>query len=272
MDDLIIHKRDATNIPDLLDNSVDLTITDPPYLVLNRPDLYRGKKLKAIQRNVEFDHMTFRDYTKLIDGFTKETYRYTREGGTFISFMAIEYLGLLKHFAEKAGFTWRMALHWIKKNPAPKIYLSTPQSAVEVAGFMTKGKKNCVFNASNGGKCRNIYEYPLVDRTRRVHPTQKPFGLIEEWTKLFSNIGDLVADPFAGSGVVGEVARMNSRRYFISDLDVSYVEKKNEMKIQYAPKGWISSTAEPLTLNTNYDILIDEVEDNSWAKDILDKI
>ena len=211
MDDLIIHKRDATNIPELLDGSVDLTITDPPYLVMNNPNLYRGKKLKPIQRDVEFDHMSFRDYTKLIKAFTKETYRYTRDGGTFISFMAVEYLYLLRHFAERAGFIWRMALYLEKSNPAPKVHLTTPQQSVEIMGFMTKGKKNCTFNATNGGLCHNIWKYPLVDRTRRVHPTQKPFGLIEELIKLFSNVGNLITDPFCGSGVVGEAARLNNR-------------------------------------------------------------
>ena len=228
-----IHKLDARNLDWLVNESVDLIITDPPYLVMNKPNLYRGKKLKPIQRNVDFDQMTFRDYVKLIADFTKEAYRVTRDGGTFISFFAIEHIGLLKRLSERAGFTWRMALAWEKSNPAPKVHLTVPQSSIEVAGLMTKGKKNCVFNATNGGLCHNIWKYPLVHYTKRVHPTQKPYGLIADWIKLFSNEGDLIADSFCGSGVVAEAAYRLNRKYFISDLDMSYVEKRNEMEISY---------------------------------------
>ena len=211
----------------------DLIITDPPYAVMNKVNLYRGKKLKPITRSIDFDKMTLGEYSSLIKEVTKECYRITRDGGTFICFGALELIHIVKKFGEEAGFLWRMPLYWKKTNPAPKIYLTTPQSSIEVAGFFTKGKKSTTFNATNGGKVHNMSSHPLVHYTKRVHPTQKPYGLIEEWVKLFSNETDLIVDPLCGCGVLAEVCQLSNRNYFIGDLNPSYVINRNRNKILY---------------------------------------
>ena len=58
----------------------------------------------------------------------------------------------------------------------------------------------------------------------RVHPTQKPLNTLEHLVKLITNEGDLVLDPFAGSGTTLVAARNLQRRYLGVELQAEYVE------------------------------------------------
>ena len=74
-----------------------------------------------------------------------------------------------------------------------------------------------------------IYEYPIPRHNgNRVHPTQKPLSLFEDLVLKHSNQGDLIVDPFLGSGTTGVAAVRNSRRFAGCDLDNNYVEIARE--------------------------------------------
>ena len=106
-------------------------------------------------------------------------------------------------------------------NPAPKVHIVTYQAAVEPFAMFTKGRN--VFNVENGGLAHNVFRYPTPMGPERVHPTQKPVGLLEELIRNSSQPGDLVVDPYCGSGSTGEAARRMDRRFYGSDLDWTYL-------------------------------------------------
>jgi DNA modification methylase len=78
-------------------------------------------------------------------------------------------------------------------------------------------------------KIGNDYErtnvWRLQPETRSKHPAAFPIGLAERVIKYYSFVGDMVLDPFAGSGTVGKAARSLGRRYYLIDQQKTYCEQ-----------------------------------------------
>lgn len=201
--------------------SVGLVIADPPYAILkdNAP-VFRGY-MKPIERSQEWDDMTIPQYYRLLLSFLKEAYRVGRDGATLYCFCANELAFLVQMAARRAGWFWRMVHVWHKQNPAPIWNGNRPQAAVEIFCMVTKGKKN-TWHVENGGLAHNHFEFPIPGGISRKHPTQKPLGLIEALIQRSSNEGDLVLDPFVGSGVTMKACLNLNRRGIGIEINSDY--------------------------------------------------
>ena len=100
----------------------------------------------------------------------------------------------------------------------------------EVAVWAVKGKNKWVFN-----KPEDVSYLKPVIRTgvvpggkKRIHPTQKHLSVIESLIKVHSNEGDLVFDPFSGSGTTALACKNTKRRFIGSEIDKNYFEKAAE--------------------------------------------
>lgn len=223
-------------IKQIPNNSVDLILTDPPYLISKKSGFKNisenTNKEMVTKYNVSID---FGDWDKGEidwDLLFKEYYRVLRDGGTLIFFFDVWKSQTIKEIAEKYKFKQPRVGQWQKTNPVPinsKInYLS---NAIEYFFTFTKGKKptfNSVYDNA-------IYKYPICHGKERLdHPTQKPLGLISDLILKHSNSGDLVLDTFAGSGTTGHASILNDRKYILIERDENYfniLEKRiNEIK------------------------------------------
>lgn len=70
-----------------------------------------------------------------------------------------------------------------------------------------------------------MWEFPRVPFKQQLHPAEKPVGLLRRAIEASSDEGDLVVDPFAGSGATGEAARLSGREALLGDVDPDYVRK-----------------------------------------------
>ena len=122
-------------------------------------------------------------------------------------------------------FSKHRLIEWINTNPMPinqhATYLS---NAREMAISCVKGGK-ATFNSKydNG-----IYEYPIYGGKDRFHPTQKSLPLFEELITKHSNEGDIVVDPYAGSGTTALAAKNTNRIFICGEPDEDYFEKGHE--------------------------------------------
>ena len=139
-------------------------------------------------------------------------------GGTLIAFTS-EFL--MEPYV-CAGLDHRALLYWRKTNPAPNFRKQIVR-AVEMAVWQTQGG-NWTFNGS--GYRPNVWEGPIlsgytVQNTgeARVHPTQKPLWLMREWIELFTKPGDIILDPFMGSGTTLRAAKDLGRRAIGIEID-----------------------------------------------------
>ena len=144
-----------------------------------------------------------------MQAFVHLMYQKLRKGGTAIIFYDLWKITELKEMLEAAKFKQLRMIEWIKTNPQPinskRNYLTNCREIAVVA--VKHG--SCTFHSQydNG-----IYEYPLQSGKARFHPTQKSEALFRDIIAKHSNEGDLVMDPFLGSGTTVRACLATKRR------------------------------------------------------------
>lgn len=214
-------------LKELADNSVDLILTDPPYnLGLFMQN--RETNLHAMRDNyfgaAGWDDYDFSQWTESMDEFFAESARVMRKGGSMIVFMAVIKVETLINLAQKNGFYYKTTGTWHKLNPMPRNMNLHFINSTESWVYFTYGAHTGTFN-NNG---RSIHDHietsvtPMSERSYGKHPTQKPVALMSHFVDLLSNPGDLVLDPFMGSGSSGVAAKLAGRKFCGIELDEGY--------------------------------------------------
>ena len=189
----------------LSDKSVDLVVTDIPYGEVNR----KSSGLRNLDKG-KADIVTF-NLSELVD----ELCRLTK--GSIYIFCGTEQVSEIRKRMVENKMSTRLCI-WEKTNPSPmngdKIWLS--------------GIECCVFGrfpkATFNEHCKNtVFRYPCG--RNKIHPTQKPEELIERLVLASSNVGNLVLDPFSGSGTTAVVCRKNNRNFIGFELNKEYYDK-----------------------------------------------
>ena len=193
------------------EKSVNITLTDIPYGEVNRKSngLRNLNKEEADIFNIDMDELL------------REIYRVT-EGQIIIFCGKEQFSEIYKFFANKKGTT--RSIIWQKTNPSPMngqyVYLSGVEHAV---WFKPRGRK--IFNAH----CKNTV-FTYSNGSRKIHPTQKNVDLFKELIADNSNEGEIVFDPFMGSGTTAIAAIDTGRDYIGFELDEEYY-KLSEQRI-----------------------------------------
>ena len=220
------------------DNNVDLILTDPPYVISKKTGFKQTGK-KSVQRFAV--SMDFGKWDKVeIDMSTlaQNAYSALRKGGTIIIWYDIWKVSKLCEALTGAQFSMLRLIIWNKTNPVPlnskNIYLSNSK---EMAVVAVKGGKP-TFNAEydrgmyypdHSGHSDIIYNEPIPRHNgKRIHPTQKPLSLFEDLIKKHSNEGDLVVDPFLGSGTTAVAAMTHKRLFAGCDIDHTYTKQARQ--------------------------------------------
>jgi DNA modification methylase len=190
----------------LPDDSIDLILTDPPYNVTenNGRD---GTTVGKVKRSDGSYREVVRNFGEWDRGFdpanlTVEAMRLLVHRGGFIAFTSDILLG-----AYMATPLHHMrTLVWMKSNPAPQ-FPGNYQSACEWLVWQGKGGPP-IFNG--GGAVSNVYVAPIPANKR--HPNEKPIDLVKRLVLAHSLPGQLILDPFAGSGTTLQAAADTGRR------------------------------------------------------------
>ena len=211
-------------LPKIESNSIDLIITDPPYLISRDSNFKQisdsTSKEMSTKYNISID---FGDWDKVELDFNylfKEWFRVLKKGGTLIVFYDVWKSNEIKESANIVGFKQPRVCAWTKTNPVPinskTNYLS---NATEYFFTFVKGGKPTFNSVYDNG----FYKFPICHGKERLqHPTQKPLSLISQLIEKHSNLGDLVLDNFAGTGTVGEACVKLGRDYILIEKEETY--------------------------------------------------
>ncbi len=190
----------------LKSGSLDLLITDPPYESLEKHRAIgtttRLKKSKA-SSNEWFDIFPNSRFEELFC----EVHRTLKKNAHFYLFCDQETMFVAKPIAEQVGFKFWKPLVWDKCKIGMGYHY---RARYEFVLFFEKGKRKL-----------NDLGIPDVISAPRVingYPTEKPISVADVLVRQSSEEGELVADPFAGSGSSGVAALRNGRGFWGNDL------------------------------------------------------
>lgn len=226
------------------DNFIDLTVTSPPYDDLRK---YNG-------------------YSFDFENIAKELYRVTKDGGVVVwvvgdktskgSESGTSFKQAL--YFKKIGFNLHDTMIWRKTNPMPKVKTKRYFDVFEYMFVFSKGTPK-TFNpimqqCKMGGKkydstCKNMggengrtkksfilnnerYKDNIWDiaiaQNKTTHPAVFPEQIANDHIISWSNEGDLVFDPFVGSGTTGRMAVLNNRKFLGIDISEEYCQMSEE--------------------------------------------
>lgn len=208
-------------------DSIDLILTDPPYnLGLFMQE--RETNLKKMRDNffgaAGWDDLEFKEWSKAMNKFFKESVRVLKPGGAMIVFMSVIKVETIIKLAEKHGLYYKTTGTWHKSNPMPRNMNLHFVNSTEMWVYFTYKKRTGTFN-NNGKMLHDFIETsitPMSERKFGKHPTQKPESLISHFVTVLSNKGDTILDPFMGSGTTGVVSVKNGRNFVGIELDSNY--------------------------------------------------
>lgn len=193
---------DSLEILKTLDSkSIDMVLTDIPYGEVNRPSNGLRELDKGKADIVDFS----------LDELLSQLVRVTK--GSIYIFCGTEQVSDIRKFLVANGLSTRLLI-WEKTNPSPmngdKIWLSGIECCVY-------GKfPGATFNAH----CKNtVLRYPVCSGKKRIHKTQKPLELFKYLIEVSSNPGDIILDPFSGSGTTAVACQQLDREYICIEKD-----------------------------------------------------
>ena len=231
----ITKQTDLELLSTIESNSIDLVLTDPPYIISRKSgmqaykdDLEKGGEVDKkygtkYAITTEFGDWDSSYTIENLEEVINEFYRILKPGGSCIIFFDLWKLETLTNLLSK--FSKHRFIEWVKTNPMPvNQYATYLSNAREMAISCVKGGK-ATFNSKYD---KGIYEYPIYSGKDRFHPTQKSLPLFEELITKHSNEGDVVVDPYGGSATT-YVASMNTNRICLScEPDEEYYKKSLE--------------------------------------------
>jgi DNA modification methylase len=208
---------DSTKIEDvkkLMDGHIaDMVFTDPPYNVdygTNQRDMIRGNT-RAIKND------DLENFAEFIEAACTNILKYS--SGAIYIFISVFELDTLKQAFEKAGGNLSTIIVWIKNHFA--VGKSDYQRQYEMILY---GWKKGVNRHWCGDRTQSdIWSFDRVN-ANRLHPTMKPIPLVARAIINSSKIGDVVLDPFGGSGTTLIACEETNRRCCMMELDPKYVD------------------------------------------------
>lgn len=208
----------ATILASLPDCSVDLVWTDPPWLNFFEARLKRDERTFPVFAQV-FRVLKYNTLCFVVVGFEDFPH--------YVGFERMNEDGTTTHVQgelERIGFSVsKTPVIWRKLNALSRRGVKSWEYDRDFEIVIVAAKGNPVLTSST--RLSGVKEYPVVPSRSLIHPHEKPVGLVKEFIENGSFEGNVVLDPFGGSGVTGEACIALGRKYIIIERDNTYHSK-----------------------------------------------
>ena len=234
----ILHGDCSEILRSLPERSVDLIFADPPYNLQLRNELYRPNRTKVDGVNEGWDKFRdFADYDVFTRDWLSASQRVLKDTGTIWVIGSYHNIYRVGAAMQDLGFWFLNDIVWIKSNPMPNFRGVRFTNAHETMIWAQKkqGAKYTFHHRSMKAlnddlQMRSDWNIPLATGKQRIktngvkaHSTQKPEGLLYRIILASSNPGDVVLDPFFGTGTTGAVAKKLGRNWIGIERDKKYI-------------------------------------------------
>jgi len=238
--DVILEGDCAEVMKSLPDESVDLIFADPPYNLQLGGDLHRPDNSKVDAVDNDWDQIgDFDAYDLFSCAWLEEARRVLKPNGALWTIGSYHNIFRVGAFLQDMGFWILNDVIWRKSNPMPNFKGTRFTNAHETLIWASKTKDaKPTFNyaamkaLNDGVQMRSDWTLPIcaggerlkTKEGKKAHPTQKPESLLHRVLLATSNPGDIVLDPFFGTGTTGAVAKKLGRHYVGIEADPTYAD------------------------------------------------
>ncbi|MFV8401066.1 DNA-methyltransferase [Mycoplasma sp. CR] len=234
-------------LKNLESQSVDMIFADPPYFLSGdgiscqsgrQVNVFKAEwdKARDLKQKHQFNRKWIRNCSRVL-----------KDNGTIWISGTMHNIYSIGVALEEEGFSIINNITWQKPNPAPNLACRCFTHSTETILWARKvinGKKQKHYfdyelmkKNNNNKQMKDVWLIKLPGKSEKAfgkHPTQKPIQLLERIILASTKPGDLILDPFNGSGTTGIAAHSLNRRYIGIDLQEEYLEitKKRFMELK----------------------------------------
>lgn len=225
-------------------NCVDLIFADPPYNLSGNGLKWEGNTTGGdwYMVNEEWDKMTAPEYLQFTRKWIGGCHRVLKDHGSIYISCTYHNIAEVMIVLKQLDFKINNVITWQKTNAMPNMTRRIFTHSSEFVVWAVKGKK-WIFNYNELKKVnpdkqkdgtekqmRDVWLLPLVQGKERLrgkdgrasHPTQKPEEMLKRIIIASSNRGDLILDPFLGSGTTAVIAKKLGRNWIGIEKNKEY--------------------------------------------------
>lgn len=241
-EDISIIQGDMSEVLDTLEEGVvDMIFADPPYFLSSGGITCSGGKMVSVDKG---------SWDKSLSYFEKHEYNkkwllkckkvMTTNATIWIS-GTLHNIYSIGMALEETGFKILNNITWQKTNPPPNLGCRNFTHSTETIIWAKKDTKlskhyfdySLMKSYNNDKQMKDVWTGPLTPKTEKKfgkHPTQKPLYLLERIIEASTRQGDLVLDPFLGSGTTGVAAKKLQRKFIGIETEKEFIDiAKNRM-------------------------------------------
>ncbi len=213
---------------------VDLLFADPPYFLSNGGTTCKGGRRAKVDKgawdrleSIEDMHLFNRNWLAMAKQLLGS------DGSVFVSGTR-HVIFSVGYAMQQLGYKLLNEITWEKPNPPPNLSCRYFTHSTETVIWAARDHRSRhTFNyqlmrEENGGKqMKSVWTFTAPGKVEKVHgkhPTQKPLSLLRRIIRSASEEGQLVVDPFLGSGTTAVAAAELGRRFVGCDMDEAYLE------------------------------------------------
>ncbi len=235
----------------LPENSVDLIFADPPYNLQLRGELHRPNNTRVDACDDAWDQFSsFAAYDRFTRGWLAAARRILKPDGAIWVIGSYHNVFRLGAALQDLDFWILNDIVWRKTNPMPNFRGKRFTNAHETliwAGKTEAGKYTFNYEAlkelNEGLQMRSDWVMPICSGGERLknragekaHPTQKPEALLHRVIVGTTNPGDVILDPFFGTGTTGAAAKRLGRHFIGIEREEDYIEVARERLARVVP-------------------------------------
>ena len=243
----IVYLADCVDLMKLIPpESVDVVFADPPYRLSTGGVTVKSGRLAPVDKGEWDRSMGFAGDHRFNVRWLKEARRILKPDGTIWVTGTHHIIFSLGFALQNMGLKLINQITWQKPDPPPNALHTAFTHAHETLLWASKNRGAChTFNydlinsRDPASQMSSVWRIPAVPRREKIygyHPTQKPLRLVRRALLASTREGDLIFDPFCGSGTTGVAAKELGRFFVGAEMDEEFAELASR-RIRAAERG-----------------------------------
>ena len=228
--------------------SVDMIFADPPYFLSGDGISCSAGKMVSVKKGVWDEKIEIKEKHKFNKKWIRLCKEILKDDGTIWISGTMHNIYSIGMALEEEGFKIINNITWRKLNPPPNIscraFVHSTETILWAKKDIQKAKHKFHYELmremNNNKQMKDVWETSLTKPSEKKcgkHPTQKPIALLEKIILASTDEGDLILDPFNGSGTTGIVANKLNRKYIGIEKEKEYLDLTIKRKEEICDKS-----------------------------------